>query len=112
MGKYGKYVIEPFEEKKELPWHKKSAMNDMGPLVAFLNKHIIPEADLNIYVHHITVKEGEAPDYVDLHTHDVSQAYVFPQEGLTFEVTLGDEKYVADSPACVFIPPGLSHTVK
>jgi len=112
MGKYEKYVIKPFEEKKELPWHNKGAMKDMGPLIAFLNKHIVPEADLNIYVHHMKVKEGEAPDYVDMHTHDVSQAYVFPEEGITFEVTLGDEKYVEDSPACVFIPPKLIHNLK
>ena len=112
MGKYEKYVIKPLEEKKEIPWHNKGAMDTMGPLIAFLNKNIVPDADLNIYVHHMKVKEGEAPDYVDIHTHDVSQAYVFPLEGITFEVTLGDEKYVAESPACVFIPPGLKHTIK
>ena len=112
MGKYEKYVIKPFEETKDLPWHNKSEMETMGPLIAFLNKHIVPEADLNIYVHHMKVTEGQAPDYVDMHTHDVSQAYVFPEEGLTFEVTLGDETYVTDSPACVFIPPGIVHNLK
>jgi quercetin dioxygenase-like cupin family protein len=112
MGKYEKYVITPFEEKKDLPWHNKSEMETMGPLIAFLNKHIVPEADLNIYVHHMKVEEGKAPDYVDMHTHDVSQAYVFPQEGLTFEVNLGEENYVVDSPACIFIPPGLVHNLK
>jgi quercetin dioxygenase-like cupin family protein len=112
MGKYEKYVIKPFEEKKDLPWHNKGKMETMGPLIAFLNKHIVPEADLNIYVHHMKVKEGEAPDYVNMHSHDVSQAYVFPEEGLTFEVTLNDEKYVEDSPACVFIPPGIVHNLK
>jgi mannose-6-phosphate isomerase-like protein (cupin superfamily) len=112
MGKYEKYVITPFEEKKDLPWHDRSGVEDIGPLIAFLNKNIVAEADLNIYVHHMKIEEGNAPDYVEMHTHDVSQAYVFPTEGLTFEVTLGDEKYTVESPAYIFIPPGLVHNLK
>jgi len=113
MGKYEKYVIKPFDwGEKKLIGHDRKAMDSLGPLIAFLNTGMIKETDINIFVHYIKVKEGEAPDYVDMHTHDVSQAYVFPEEGITFEVTLGDEKYVEDSPACVFIPPKLIHNLK
>jgi hypothetical protein len=113
MGKYEKYVINPSDwGKRKLMGHDRTAMDKLGPLVAFLNTEMIKETDINIFVHYIKVKEGEAPDYVDMHTHDVSQAYVFPDEGLTFEVTLEDETYVGESPACVFIPPGIKHTVK
>jgi hypothetical protein len=113
MGKYERYIIKPFDwGERKLIGHDREAMEKLGPLIAFLNTDMVKETDINIYVHHMKVKEGEAPDYVDLHTHDVSQAYVFPEEGLTFEVTLNDEKYVEDSPACVFIPPGIVHNLK
>jgi len=113
MGKYERYIIKPFDwGERKLIGHNREAMDKLGPLIAFLNTDMVKETDINIFVHYIKVKEGEAPDYVDMHTHDVSQAYVFPEEGLTFEVTLNDEKYVEDSPACVFIPPGINHTVK
>jgi len=113
MKDYSKYIVKPFDwGERPLIHHDREVMNQLGPLMAFLNTDMVPEADLNIFVHHIDVKNPPGPEYVEIHAHEVSQAYVFPLPGITFEVTLGDEKYTVDSPATVFIPPRLKHTVK
>jgi hypothetical protein len=112
MGAYEKLIVKPFEwGDRDLAFHSASGLGALGPLVAFLNREMVDGADLNIFVHRIEVK-GEPPDYVDVHVHEVSQAYIFPEPGLRFEVILGDETYTAESPATVFIPPGLKHNLK
>jgi len=113
MKDYSKYIVKPFDwAERPLIHHDRDVMNELGPLMAFLNTDMVEEADLNIFVHHIDVKNPPGPEYVEIHAHEVSQAYVFPLPGITFEVTLGDEKYTVDSPATVFIPPRLRHTVR
>ena len=113
MGKYEKQIVKPFEwGGDQIAHHKMGGLAELGPLVAFLNKEMVEGADLNIFVHHISVKSDEGPDYVTVHAHDVSQAYVFPDEGLEFEVTFEEEKYTVHSPATVFIPPGVKHNLK
>ncbi len=113
MRTHEKYIVEPFDwAERPLIHHDREVMNELGPLMAFLNTDMVPEADLNIFIHHIDVKDPPGPEYVEVHAHEVSQAYVFPLPGITFEVTLGDEKHVVDSPASVFIPPRLPHTVR
>ncbi len=113
MGKYERLIVKPVEWKdRDLAFHSTAGLGELGPLVAFLNREMADGADLNIFVHYIEVEGGTGPDYVEVHTHDVSQAYVFPQAGLQFEVILGEETYQADSPATVFIPPGLAHNLK
>jgi len=113
MGSYDKYIVKPFDwAERPLIHHDREVMNGLGPLMAFLNTDMVDEADLNIFIHHIDVENPPGPDYVGIHAHDVSQAYVFPLPGIKFEVTLGDETHVVDSPATVFIPPRLKHTVK
>ena len=113
MGKYDKYFVKPIDwGERDLVNHNMKGVADIGPLHLFLNKEMVEGADLNVFVHYMDIKPGEAPDYVPVHTHDVSQAYVFPTEGLKFEVILGDEKYTVDSPATVFIPAGLKHNLK
>ena len=113
MGVYDKLIVKPFDwGDRDLVFHSASGLGELGPLIAFLNREMVDGADLNIFVHHIEVKGDEAPDYVDVHTHDCSQAYVFPEPGLRFEVILGEETYTEKSPATVFIPPGLKHNLK
>jgi hypothetical protein len=113
MGQYEKLIVKPFDwGERDLVFHSASGLGELGPLIAFLNREMVDGADLNIFVHQIEVKGGTGPDYVDVHTHDVSQAYVFPEAGLTFEVILGEETHRAESPATVFIPPGLKHNLK
>ncbi len=51
----------------------------------------------------------------DPHTHDVSQVYLSITESpgdLGFEIVLGDETYVVESPFAVFIPAGVIHAHK
>jgi hypothetical protein len=113
MGTYSKYIVKPFDwAERPLIHHDRKTMDTLGPLMAFLNTDMVAGSDLNIFVHHIDVKNPPGPNYVEVHAHEVSQAYVFPQPGITFEVTLGDEVYTVESPATVFIPPRLKHTVK
>jgi len=113
MGKYEHLIVKPFDwGERDLVFHSKSGLSELGPLIAYLNREMVEGADINIFVHHIEVKDGQAPDYVDVHTHDCSQAYVFPEPGLRFEVIFNDEVHQADSPATVFIPPGIEHNLK
>jgi len=113
MGNHGKYIVKPFDwGDRPLIHHDRAVMNSLGPLMAFLNTDMVGEADLNIFIHHIDVEHPPGPEYVGIHAHDVSQAYVFPSPGITFQVTLGDEVHTVESPATVFIPPRLKHTVK
>jgi len=113
MSRYKNLIVKPFDWKdRDLDFHSMGQLAELGPLISFLNREMVEGADLNIFVHHIEVKGDTGPNYVDVHTHDVSQAYVFPEPGLTFEVILGEETYTADSPATVFIPPGLKHNLK
>jgi len=113
MGKHENLIVKPFDwEDRDLVFHSKQGMSELGPLISFLNHKMVEGADMNVFVHHIEVKGDTGPDYVEVHTHDVSQAYVFPEPGLTFEVVLGEEKYQAESPATVFIPAGLKHNLK
>jgi len=113
MSQYSKYIVKPFDwAERPLIHHHREVMNTLGPLMAFLNTDMVPEADLNVFVHYIDVKNPPGPDYVEIHAHEVSQAYVFPTPEMTFEVTLGDEVYIVETPATVFIPPRLKHTVK
>ena len=113
MGNYEKYIVKPFDwAERPLIHHDRETMDTLGPLMAFLNTDMVGAANLNIFVHHIDVKNPPGPDYVEIHAHAVSQAYVFPLPGITFEVTLGEEVYKVESPATVFIPPRLKHTVK
>jgi len=113
MSQYSKYIVKPFDwAERPLIHHHREVMETLGPLMAFLNTDMVPEADLNVFVHYIDVKNPPGPDYVEIHAHEVSQAYVFPTPDMTFEVTLGDEVYTVETPATVFIPPRLKHTVK
>jgi len=97
MGKYEKYIVKPFDwGERPLIGHNRKVMNELGPLMAFF----------------IDVKSENGPDYVEPHVHDFSQAYIFPEEGLTYEVELDGEKYVKDSPGTVFIPAGVKHTIR
>ena len=108
-----KYIIKPKEYTGDLIYHDMKVAREMlGPLYAFVNKNIVEEADLTIFVHYIKKVPQPPPEYVFPHVHEVSQAYIFPTEGLKFEVTLEDEKYVVESPAAVFIPPGVKHSLK
>ncbi len=113
MSQYSKYIVKPFDwAERPLIHHQREVMDTLGPLMAFLNTDMVPDADLNVFVHYIDVKNPPGPDYVEIHAHEVSQAYVFPTPDMTFEVTLGDEVYTVETPATVFIPPRLKHTVK
>ena len=55
MGSYDKYIVEPFDwAERPLIHHNREVMDGIGPLMAFLNTDMIGEADLNIFIHHIT----------------------------------------------------------
>jgi len=113
MGKYDKYIVKPFDwGERPLIGHNRKVMNELGPLMAFLNEDMVKDTDLDVFIHFIDVKSDDGPEYVEPHVHDFSQAYIFPEEGLTFEVELDGEKYVKESPITVFIPAGVKHTIR
>jgi lipopolysaccharide biosynthesis protein len=107
-----KLIVRP-QKVKELVAHDMKAMEEkLGPLYIFMNNKMVKDANVSVFVHYIKNVPEPPPDYVDIHKHDVGQIYVFPDKGLAFEVTLGNDKYAVESPAAVFIPPNLKHTLK
>jgi mannose-6-phosphate isomerase-like protein (cupin superfamily) len=48
------------------------------------------------------------------HRHDSDEIYIMLGDagGITFEITLGDEQYEVDTPACVYLPRGIAHSVR
>ena len=48
------------------------------------------------------------------HRHDCDEIYILLGDagGMTFEITLGDEHYEVDTPACVYLPRGLAHSAR
>lgn len=89
-----------------------------GRRMVLVNDSRVPGADL--YVIEREVGPDVAIDqeaYVDPHVHNCSSFYVFrgtdaDTTSLAVEVRLGDEVRVLRSPAQVFIPAGLRHTLR
>ena len=108
-----KLIVKPREWTRELIHHDmKAAREQLGPLYEFLSDEMVEGADVTVFVHYVKGVPAQPPSYVHPHSHDSSQIYVFPEKGLTFEASLGEEKHVVESPATVFIPAGLKHSLR
>ncbi|MBI3968745.1 MAG: hypothetical protein HY329_24175 [Chloroflexi bacterium] len=108
--RYAHLIVKP-RALNELAMHKPT---EVGPLFNYLGSELLADANIRINVRQVErVPEG-APSHVDRHVHDVDKCYVLlsDQPGtLEVEVTLGDEQYNAVSPATVYVPKGLPHTI-
>lgn len=109
------YILKPQVRKtSELPYH-----NDLAPgkRRVFLEKKLLPDADLYVMVRTSADVTRDQPEYVESHAHNVSSIYVFigngeDLEGLTAEVILDGETHHVESPATVFIPKNVVHSYR
>lgn len=113
---FDRYVLLPKERPtSEIRYHYDTAP---GKRYVLINQDRLPEADL--YVIERRVGSGvtaEQEPYVDVHRHNCSSFYIFrgteaAPDSLHVEVRLGDEVRIVQSPCQVFIPAGLSHTLR
>ena len=112
-SQFSRFFIAPEERPtSEIPFH-----NDSAPGVrrVFLEKKLLPETDAYVIVRTAADVRPDQPQYIDFHAHNVSSIYLFMGEGdnlegLRAEVMLGDETFVIDSPATVYIPKGVPHS--
>ncbi|VVB54127.1 Uncharacterised protein [uncultured archaeon] len=88
-----------------------------GTRYVALDKKILSESTVYQAVRIIKDLKVKPPEYVKSHSHTVDSTYIFLGDnedlsGLKAEVVLGDETYVIDSPASIFVPKRLNHSVK
>lgn len=110
--RYSRLIITPEERAtSEIPHHHNTAP---GKRRVFLEKKLLPEAEAYVMVRSASGVQQDQPLYIDRHAHKVASIYLFlgNQEdlsGLSAEITLADETFIVESPATVYIPPGIFH---
>lgn len=97
----------------ELRHHRKGP----GDRYLMLDERVVPDARQYCIVRHIPELDDYGAGHVDGHVHDVDSLFLFTGKaddltGLKVEVELGDETFVVESPASVFIPSGLFHSYR
>lgn len=108
-GKTGRFIVTP-RLLEELTYHD-MRLREMGPLYTFMDRALVPEADVVVLVHDVKKVPPNFKPYVEPHTHEVSQLYNLIGE-LTFEATLDGERHEVTAPASIFIPAGVKHTIR
>jgi len=114
-GKFSDNFITPeIRKTSDLPFH-----NDLAPgkRRVFLEKTLLADSDVYIMVRTAKNVTEDQPQYVESHAHRVSSTYIFigsedNLEGLQAEVVLDGEVHTIESPATVFIPPGVQHSYR
>jgi 2-isopropylmalate synthase len=92
--------------------------HEKGPGIRYvlLDRKKIPETTIYSIIR--AVKDlRQAREYVQEHVHDCDSKFLFMGDeddmtGLKAEVMLDGDRHVIESPAAVFIPKGLPHSVK
>jgi 2-isopropylmalate synthase len=115
MSEFQRYVLKPdIRKTSEI---KKHYDNAPGQRWVFLDRKKLPEASLYTIVRTVEdLVEGQSP-YIDPHSHNCDSEFLFIGDGpgmtgLTAHVWLGEERFVIESPASVFIPKDVLHNVQ
>ena len=104
--------IEPKIESAEiLRYHSKGP----GNRYVMIDESIVSNCNQYCIVREIPYHKNPPAPHVDGHIHVVNSLYLFlgsdnNLSGLKVEVVLGNTTKIVDSPACVFVPAGISHT--
>jgi len=114
--KFEKNFVKP-RVSEDVPYHDSSKMDKIGLNMVLLDDKSYPGAGIRITTRQVLGVPKGLPDYVELHTHDVDQVFVFlgnpeDEESLELEFTFDDEVYRIKSPTTVFVPKGVPHTQK
>lgn len=110
---YESLIIKPGETDK-IKHHDMSAIKKLGTARKYLDKSLLEQADTRVIVRRLDGNTENSEQYMNPHTHDVNQIYLFIGEpgDLVFEMHLGGETHTVESPCTAFIPAGLEHWEK
>lgn len=117
--KYEHLIVRRPINVNELPHHE---LGQIIPFPVLMGKALVPEANawaLYVFIKEITpemieaLKRDEVGKAV-LHKHRFDEMYLMigEEEAITFEVTLGSERYEVKTPAAVYIPAGTPHGIR
>jgi len=101
----------------ELPDHE---LGDVIPFPVLMSKDLVPEAKAwacYMFIKEITQEMIGLMDTVGKateHRHDFDELYLMigDKDAITFEVMLGEEFYEVATPASVYLPKGLPHSIR
>jgi len=111
---YEHLIGRPFlKSAKELVHHREG----QGTRHVFINQRNIPTTSLYQIVRDVENATEDITSHVGMHAHNCPSTFLFigkghDLRGLICEVTLGDERYMLESPASVFIPGGVLHSYR
>ncbi len=106
MGKYEHYIVRNLPHFMEVEGHHEKA-----PF--WLTGEMFSEVRIRVAAKDCS-KMVNRP-HADPHHHEVPEVYLAITEypgDMQFEILLGEESYIVDSPCAVFIPAGLRHAFK
>lgn len=99
----------PIEDLRGVPFHG----NGVAPLRRYVlaGTSVHPEAKKHIVAHQIHEVSAARRSYCEPHVHDCHEIdTLLSQTSLSYEIRLGDDVYVVDAPATIYIPAGLVHS--
>ncbi|MFW9779460.1 MAG: hypothetical protein ACFFE8_11450 [Candidatus Heimdallarchaeota archaeon] len=114
--KYEGNFIKP-KVSEEIPHHDSSEMEKIGANMVLLDDSLFSGAGVRITTRIVRGVVDEPEDYVELHTHEVDQVFIYLGEAgnessLEVEFRFEEEVYRIKSPTTVFVPKGVAHTQK
>lgn len=114
--KYERNFVKP-RLSEDIPHHNSTKMDTIGPNVVLLDDASYPNAGLRMTTRLVRGVTEDPGEYVELHTHDVDQIFIFlgepnSEDSLEIEFIFEDEVYNLRSPITVFVPKGVAHTQK
>jgi mannose-6-phosphate isomerase-like protein (cupin superfamily) len=115
--KYERYVSDAVPPAlSKLVAHRASG-GELGPLYVLLGEATVPASEMRVVVRHVsrTRDAGAYPDNIDVHYHDVPQAYLFlpgPDVPLEVDFDMEEEQYRIHAPGAIFVPAGVVHKIR
>lgn len=115
MAEYGKFILKPdMRPTSEIRHHHDNAP---GRRFVFLDREKCPLSSIYTIVRHARDIPPGQQAYVEPHTHRCDSEFMFigdnhDMTGLTATVLLGNDEFTVESPAAVFIPKGMRHSVR
>ncbi|GAC54123.1 hypothetical protein [Gordonia amicalis] len=94
---------------KDVPFHGASEAPVTRRVLA--GGDLFPEAEKRVVAHEMRAVSAGNRDYCEPHVHDCPEINILLSlDHLVYEITLGDESYVVEAPASIYIPAGLVHS--
>ena len=111
-SKTERFIVAAQLTTEEIPYHDMRRAREMlGPNYSYMSSSVVPEADMSFSVQHVDKVPPDFKSYVEPHKHPASQLFAIIGD-LTLEVILDGERSEVSGPAALFVPAGMSHTMR